>query len=118
VSVSKNAGSSWSAPIAIGVTQRDNEWPFTVASSGSYTYVMWSEKLNTIRGNNDWQTLVSYSSDGGSVWSAPISLSTSRTTGAQPEQDIATGAIASVGANAFAVWQNNQTTSQIYFSET
>jgi hypothetical protein len=118
VSVSKDAGSSWGTPVSIGIAKHDNEWPFTVASSGSYTYVMWSEKVNTIKGNNDWQTLVAFSSDGGSSWSGPVSLSTSQISGAQPEQDIATGAIASTGASAFAVWQNNQTASQIYFSRT
>lgn len=118
VSISRNGGSSWSAPVAIGIAKHDNEWPFTVASSGSSTYIMWSEKVNTISGNDDWQTLVSYSSNGGTTWSGPVSLSTSRITGAQPEQDIATGAITSSGSRAFAVWQNNQSSCQIYFSQT
>jgi hypothetical protein len=118
VDVSANTGSTWSGPTAIGIASRDNAWPFTVAASGSNVYIMWSEKLNSILGGTDWQTLVSYSSDGGSTWSTPVSLSTSSTLGAQKEHDIATGAIASSGSLAFAVWQNNQTDSQIYFSDT
>ena len=67
--------------------------------------------------NNDWQTLVSYSSDDGSTWSLPVSLSNNGVqSGAQHEQDIATGSIASYGTSAFAGWENNQTTTQIYFS--
>lgn len=117
VDVSSNLGSSWSGPRAIGVANRDNSWPFTIASSGSTTYIMWNEKLNTVLGNGDWQPLVASSSDGGATWSTPVSLASKATLGAQPEQDIATGAIASMGATAFAVWENNQTTSQIYFSD-
>jgi hypothetical protein len=116
VAVSTNTGSTWGAPIAIGIANRDNSWPFTVPASGSNVYIMWSEKVNTK--NNDWQTLVSYSSDDGTTWSLPVSLSTSPVSGAQPEQDIATGAIASSGSTAFAAWENNQTTTQIYFSNT
>ena len=117
VVVSTNAGGTWSSPTAIGIASRDNEWPFTVAASGNNIYIMWSEKVNTVKSNTDWQTLVSYSSDNGASWSTPpTSLTSTVVSGAQPEQDIATGAIASTGATAFAVWQNNQTTSQIYFS--
>lgn len=115
--VSTNAGATWSSPVSIGEANRDNAWPFTVASSGSNIYIMWSERINTVKTDNSWQTLVVYSSDDGTTWSSPVSLSTSTTTGAQPEQDIATGAITSVGPTAFAVWQNNQTTSQIYFAD-
>jgi hypothetical protein len=114
VVVSSNAGGTWTSPIAIGIANHDNQWPFTVTASGSSIYIIWSEKVNTK--NSDWQTLVSYSSDDGSTWSAPAFLSSSAIMGAQPEQDIATGAMASTGATAFAAWENNQTTTQIYFA--
>jgi hypothetical protein len=115
VDVSTTAGSSWSAPDAIGIANRDNQWPFTVATSGNNIYIMWSEKANTK--NSDWQTLVTYSSDGGSTWSTPVSPSNNGPlSGAQPEQDIATGAISANGATAYGAWENNGTTTQIFFS--
>jgi len=114
VSVSTNSGASWGAPTTIGIANRLNQWPFDVAVSGSSVYIMWSEKANTE--NNDWQTLVSSSSDSGASWSSPTSLSTTSVSGAQPEQDIATGSISNSGGVAFAAWENNATTTQIYFS--
>jgi hypothetical protein len=114
VTVSTNSGASWGAPTAIGIANRLNQWPFDVAVSGTNVYIMWSEKVNIV--NNDWQTLVSSSSDSGASWSSPTSLSTMAVSGAQAEHDIATGSITNSGGAAFAAWENNATTTQIYFS--
>lgn len=119
VATSSNGGVSWSAPVNIGIPSRINAWPFTVTLSGDNAFIMWSEKVNSNSASTAWQTLVVYGSLSGTTWSwsAPVSLTGSNPTfGAQPEQDIATGAISSYGMNAYAVWQNNATTSQIYFS--
>ena len=116
VAVSTNAGNSWSTPIAIGATGRDNQWPFTIAVSGqNTTFIMWSEKVRATT-SSPWQTLVSYSSDNGTTWTLLPSLSTTPSSGAQPEMDIATGAISAFSSHGFAVWQNNATTSQIEFA--
>jgi len=80
---------------------------------------MWSEKVNSVASSKAWQTLAVEGSLSGTTWtwSIPVSLTgTNPTFGAQPEQDIATGAISSSSSAAYAVWQNNATTSQIYFS--
>ncbi|MDA4111681.1 MAG: glycoside hydrolase [Thaumarchaeota archaeon] len=114
VAVSTNAGTSWGSPIAIGVSGRDNQWPFTVAISGNNTFIMWSEKVKTTTTN--WQTLVSYSSNNGSTWTLLPSLSTNPSAGAQPENDIATSSIAAFSSHGFAAWQNNATISQIEFA--
>jgi hypothetical protein len=120
VTTSGNGGVTWSSPLSIGIPNRDNEWPFTVTLSDDNVYVMWSEKVNADNSSTAWQTLVDYGSFNGTAWSfsvPPTSLTGSNPVfGAQPEQDIATGAISSIGTNAFAVWQNNATTSQIYFA--
>jgi len=119
VVTSSNAGKTWTAPVNIGITSRDNAWPFTVAISGNTAYIMWSEKVNSVSSSTAWQTLVVEGTLSGTTWSwsTPVSLTGSNPTlGAQAEQDIATGAISSNGATAYAVWQNNATTSQIYFS--
>jgi len=116
---STNAGVSWTAPLNIGITSRDNAWPFTVTISGDNAYTMWSEKVNSVSTSTAWQTLVVYGSLSGTTWSwsTPTSLTGSTATfGAQAEQDIATGSISSFGSSAFSVWENNATTSQIYFS--
>lgn len=119
VATSSNGGVSWTAPVSIGIPQRINAWPFTVTLSGDNAYIMWSEKVNSVSTSTAWQTLVVYGSLSGTTWSwsAPVSLTGSNPIlGAQPEQDVATGAISSYGTSAYAVWQNNATTSQIYFS--
>jgi len=116
VSTSTNAGVSWSTPVAIGVAGRDNSWPFTVAVSLNNAFIMWSEKTNTKSSSNDWQTLVSYSNNNGSTWTSLPTLTTSKASAAAPENDVATGAISAYSTNGFAVWQNNATKSQIYFS--
>jgi hypothetical protein len=116
---SSNAGLSWTTPVNIGITSRNNAWPFTVTISGNTAYTMWSEKVNSVASSKAWQTLaVEGSLSGGTwTWSAPVSLTGSNPTfGAQAEQDIATGAISSSSSAAYAVWENNATTSQIYFS--
>ena len=64
VAVSNDAGVSWGTPIPIGVSGRDNQWPFTIAISGRNTFIMWSEKVRAIS-TSPWQTLVSYTSDNG-----------------------------------------------------
>ena len=64
VAVSKDAGVTWSAPIPIGVSGRDNQWPFTIAISGNNTFIMWSEKVRATT-TSPWQTLVSYSANNG-----------------------------------------------------
>lgn len=115
-SSSTNGGATWGSAVAIGIAQRDNEWPFTVSVSDGSTFVMWSEKTNAITSSTDWQTLVTYSSDNGTAWTSPVSLTNSQASGAHPEQDIATGAISSFGTQAFTVWENNASTPQIYFS--
>ena len=116
---SSNAGLDWTAPVNIGMTTRDNAWPFTVTISGNTAYTMWSEKVNSVASSTAWQTLVVEGSLSGVTWtwSAPVSLTGSTPIfGAQAEQDIATGAISSSSSAAYAVWENNATTSQIYFS--
>lgn len=117
---SNNAGVSWSAPLNIGLPSRINAWPFTVSVSNGNVFTMWSEKVNSNNASTAWQTLAEYGSYNGSAWSfssPPTSLTGSNPTfGAMPEQDIATGAIIASSTNAYAVWQNNATTSQIYFS--
>lgn len=115
VSASQNGGLTWSNATAIGIAGRDNEWPFTVSVSDGSVFIMWSE--NTLKqSSNDWQSLISYSSSNGTQWSPPVSLTNSPTSGAHTEMDLATGAISSFGTQAFAAWQNNASTSQIYFS--
>lgn len=116
VASSTNGGVTWGNAIAIGIDHNDNEWPFTVSISDGNTFIMWSEKTNTITSSSDWQTLVAYSSDNGTTWTSPISLTNSQASGAHPEQDIATGAISSFGTQAFSVWEDNASTPQIYFS--
>ena len=116
VSASTNAGVSWSTPVAIGITGRDNAWPFTVTASLNNAFIMWSEKVNTIASSDDWQTLVSYSNNNGSTWTLLPTLTTSKASAAAPENDVATGAISAFSSTGFAVWQNNATSSQIYFS--
>ncbi len=116
---SSNAGLKWTAPVNIGMTTRDNAWPFTVTISGNTAYTMWSEKVNSVSTSKAWQTLAVEGSLSAGVWtwSAPVSLTGSTPTfGAQAEQDIATGSIFSSSSAAYAVWENNATTSQIYFS--
>jgi len=116
---SSNAGMSWTAPVNIGITNRINAWPFTVTISGNTAYTMWSEKVNSVSSSTAWQTLAVEGTLSGNTWtwSSPVSLTGSNPTfGAQPEQDIATGAISSSSSGAYAVWQNNATSSQIYFS--
>jgi hypothetical protein len=103
LSISTNGGSKWSAPMAIGFAGKDNEWPFTVAVSGSNVYVFWAYA----------DTATDYSSNGGASWSGPLTVSTS-TTQIVREQDIATGAAAISGSTGFFVWQG--TNSQIYFT--
>ena len=115
VAVSNDAGVSWGTPIPIGVSGRDNQWPFTIAISGQSTFIMWSEKVRATS-TSPWQTLVSYTSDNGSTWTLLPSLSTTPSSGAQPEMDIATGAISAFSSHGFAVWQNNATASQIEFA--
>jgi len=116
VSSSSNGGLTWSNVTAIGIANRDNEWPFTVSISGGSVYIMWSEKVQSSSSSSDWQTLIAYSSDNGSTWTSPVSLTSSAASGAHAEQDIATGSISSFGTAGFAAWQNNATTSQIYFA--
>jgi hypothetical protein len=115
VAVSKDAGVTWISPIPIGVGGRDNQWPFTIAISGNNTFIMWSEKVRATT-TSPWQTLVSYSANNGSSWTLLPSLSKTPTSGAQPENDIATGAISTFSTHGFAVWQNNQTTPQVEFA--
>ena len=120
VATSNNAGITWSTPVNIGITTRINAWPFTVSISDNTSYIMWSEKVNSVSTSTAWQTLVAYGSFNGTAWSwssPPTSLTGSNATlGAKPEQDIATGAISSFDGSAYAAWQNNASTSQIYFS--
>jgi hypothetical protein len=121
VTTSTDGGVSWSAPLSIGILNRDNAWPFTVTLSGDNAYVMWSEKLSANSSSTDWQTLVDYGAFNGTAWnwsSPPTSLTgnSNPAFGAQAEQDIATGAISSSSAQAYSVWQNNATKSQIYFA--
>jgi hypothetical protein len=115
-SVSQNAGLTWSNATAIGIVNHDNQWPFTVALSGSSAFVMWSEKVQSNSASADWQTLITYSSDGGNTWTSPISLTNSALSGAHAEQDIATGSVASFGTHAFVAWQNNASSPQVYFA--
>lgn len=119
LATSTNAGETWNAPVNIGVANRINAWPFTVSVTDGSTFIMWSEKINSDNASTAWQTLVVYGSLNGTTWSwtAPTSLTGSNPTfGAQPEQDIATGAIIASSTNGYAAWQNNATTSQIYFA--
>jgi hypothetical protein len=116
---SNNGGLTWTAPLNIGIPSRDNAWPFTVSVSDNSTFIMWSEKVNADNASTAWQTEIVYGAFSGTSWSwsLPVSLTgTNPTYGAKPEQDIATGAIISSGTNAWAVWQNNASTSQIYLS--
>lgn len=117
VSVSINSGLTWCPPIEIGVPGHDNEWPFTVEPSLNNVYIMWAEETSTNTSSNDWQILVTYSSNNGTSWTAPaISLTSSVDSGSAPEADVATGAISSSGSSAYSAWENNATTPQIYFS--
>ncbi len=116
VSTSSNAGITWSNASAIGIVNRDNEWPFTVSISDGSVFIMWSEKVQSSSSSTAWQTLISYSSDGGMTWTSPVSLTNSAASGSHSEQDIATGSISSFGTTAFAAWQNNSTTPQVYFA--
>jgi hypothetical protein len=116
VSSSQNGGLTWSNATAIGIANRDNEWPFTVSISNDSAFIMWSERVQKSSSSTDWQTLISYSSDNGTTWSPPVSLTSSAASGAHSEQDIATGAVSSFGTQAFAAWQNNASSPQVYFA--
>ena len=91
--------------VPIGVSGRDNQSQFAYAISGQSTFIMWSEKVRATS-TSPWQTLVSYTSDNGGPWTLLPSLSTTPSSGAQPEMDIATGAISAFSSHGFAVWQN------------
>ncbi len=49
VSVSTNAGVTWSTPTAIGFAGHDNSWPTQVSVSGQYAFIMWYERTGTRR---------------------------------------------------------------------
>lgn len=117
-----DAGASWSGPIALSAapqTQGDTGFPFTVASSdGQNVFVAWSEKIS----NNYWQLFASYSPNAGLNWTAPPGIDISQNpngTQASNDNDLANAAIASNGANCYAVWQYMVgSSSEIYFAST
>ena len=121
VTTSTNAGSSWSTPLSISGTGHWVGWPFEVATTdGQNIFTMWPQQVTS--SPDHWVIRVSYSSNGGTTWSAPPGIDASNNVNGQaaPENDIANGAISSYGATAFVVWQYTSTsgTNQIYFAAT
>jgi len=116
VTVSQNAGGTWSTPLAIGEAGHDNEWPFNIAVYGNNAFIMWGEQANATL--NLWQPMVAYSGNSGLTWTVS-NLMSGPDTGISAEADISTGFITAYGSTTFAVWQNataGALNSQIYFA--
>jgi hypothetical protein len=69
VSVSINAGAKWSTPAAIGFSGHDNSWPTQVSVSGSYAFIMWSERTRP-KASSPWDAVVQESNNNGTSWLA------------------------------------------------
>jgi len=112
VSVSLDAGKTWSSATAIGVSGRDNSWPVTVSATSSTAFIEWSQRTGT-SSSSPWQTNVVEGTNNGSSWTTPTRLG-----GSVSESDIATAAISSFGSTVFAVWTNTTASgnTQVYFS--
>ncbi len=117
-----DAGENWSAPIQLSQGPQigsDTSFPFTVTSSdGQNIFVAWSQQTNA----NTWQLYASYSPDAGVNWTAAPGIDVSQNpngTQASNNNDLANAAIASYGANCYAVWQYMVgNTNQVYFAST
>lgn len=112
VSTSTNAGVSWSTPLPIGISGRDNSWPVTVASTSSAAFIQWYVKAGTTS-SSPWQAVAAESTNNGSSWSQPLTLG--RSLG---ESDVATSAISANGSTFYSVWTNAMSTGrdQVYFA--
>jgi hypothetical protein len=119
---SNNAGATWSSPIALSQNPRlgsDTGFPFTVTSSdGQNVFVAWPQQVSL----GTWQFFASYSPNGGLSWTQLPGTDVSQNpvgTQASNNNDVANGAIASFGANCYAVWQYVVgSTNQVYFAST
>ena len=97
-SSSVNGGASWSEPATLSNPGRHASYPRLVAS-GSRIAVVWSANNGTPTGNN-WVEGAS-SSDGGSTWSRPATLSDASN---QTSYDVS---VATSGTTMMAVWTAN-----------
>ncbi len=114
-----NGGKNWSSPISLsgkGAKGSAETFPFTISSSdGKNVFVTWSQQIST----GYWVLRVSYSSNGGTSWTAPpgIDVSQNKNGEAGTETDIPTAAISSYGTHCYATWEYmNGTSNQIYFA--
>jgi len=113
VSVSLDAGSTWSAATAIGFAGHDNSWPTQVSVSGTNAFILWYERTGSTS-SSPWQAVVQKSTNTGTKWlSSPLILG-----GSLAESDVATAAVSSNGATMFAVWTNTTSSgnTQVYFA--
>jgi len=106
-----NAGSTWSVPVAIGISGHDNSWPVTVPTNGSTTFVAWY--VTTGAGpSTPWEAVAVETTNNGTTWTAPVVLG-----GSAPETDVATQAISSNNGQLFAVWANTVSgIDQVFFA--
>jgi hypothetical protein len=112
VSVSLNAGGTWSSASVIGISGHDNSWPVTVASTSSSAFIAWYERTGSTS-TAPWQAVIVEGTNNGSSWTTPTRLG-----GSIAETDVATAAVSAFGSTAFAVWTNTTSSgnTQVYFS--
>lgn len=106
--VTSLTGGTWTTPTAIGFTGKDNQWPFTIAASGSDAFVMWDYASTS----STWYAATAFTSNGGASWTT-FTLSSSSSQAVR-EGDIATGAAAISGSTGYFIWQGPS--GQIYFT--
>ena len=109
VSLSSDAGATWSAPVALNTNAATDsgadEWP-QVTTDGAGSWVAVWQSTEDLGGSigTDLDILVARSSDAGATWSAPAALGTNATTdsGADYDPQVTTDG----AGNWVAVWHS------------